>query len=133
MSVFFYLGEKFWEGHPTDIGSQGFHAIWIFWIVNSRRQDAHGSSWSKRRFFFYLVVISYANSTCKVKQGEDVDDSCPKISFTVWEMSASVIETFADERLLPTNLGISFFPSRCFEVAVKGNSIVLEIYPRPRP
>ena len=33
-------------------------------------------------FFFYLVLISYANSTCKVKQGEDVEDSCPKISFT---------------------------------------------------
>ena len=58
-------------------------------------------------FFFYLVVISYANSTCKVKQGEDVDDSCPKISFTVWAMSASVIETFADERLLATNLAIA--------------------------
>ena len=26
-------------------------------------------------FFFYLAVISYANSTCKVKKGEDVDDS----------------------------------------------------------
>ena len=24
--VLFYLGEKFWEGHTTDIGSQGFHA-----------------------------------------------------------------------------------------------------------
>ena len=27
-------------------------------------------------FFFYLAVISYANSTCKVKKGEEVDDSC---------------------------------------------------------
>ena len=26
MSVFFYLGKKFWEGHTTDISSQGFHA-----------------------------------------------------------------------------------------------------------
>ena len=33
-------------------------------------------------FFSYLVLISYANSTCKVKQGEDVEDSCPKIAFT---------------------------------------------------
>ena len=32
-------------------------------------------------FFFYLAVISYANSTCKVKKGEDVDDSCPKNFF----------------------------------------------------
>ena len=24
-------------------------------------------------FFFHLAVISYANSTCKVKKGEDVD------------------------------------------------------------
>ena len=36
----------------------------------------------RKVFFFYLAVISYANSTCKVKTGEDVDDSCPKISFT---------------------------------------------------
>ena len=33
-------------------------------------------------FFFYLTVISYANSTYTVKKGEDVDDSCPKTSFT---------------------------------------------------
>ena len=32
-------------------------------------------------FFFYLAVISYANSTCKVKKGEDVDDSCPQNFF----------------------------------------------------
>ena len=32
-------------------------------------------------FFFYLTAISYANSTCKVKKGEDVDDSCPKNFF----------------------------------------------------
>ena len=31
-------------------------------------------------FFFYLAVISYVNSTCKVKKGKDVDDSCsPKL------------------------------------------------------
>ena len=29
-------------------------------------------------FFIYLAVISYANSTYKVKKGEDVDDSCPR-------------------------------------------------------
>ena len=38
-------------------------------------------------------------------------------------MSGSVIKTFADERLLASNLGISFFPSYCFGVAVKVNSI----------
>ena len=32
-------------------------------------------------FFVYLAVISYANSTCKVKKGEDVDDSCPQNVF----------------------------------------------------
>ena len=47
-------------------------------------------------------------------------------------MSGSVIKTFADERLLAGNLGISFFPSYRFGVAVKENSIVLETYPRPR-
>ena len=54
-----------------------------------------------------------------------------KISFTAWGMSGFVIVT-ADERLLASNLGISFFPSYCFGVAVKGNSIVFETYPRPR-
>ena len=47
-------------------------------------------------------------------------------------MSGSVIKTFADERLLATNLGISFFPSYHFGVAVKGNAIVLETYSSPR-
>ena len=47
-------------------------------------------------------------------------------------MSGSVIKAFADERLLASNLGILFFPSYCFGVAVNGNSIVLETYPRPR-
>ena len=61
--------------------------------------------------FFYLAVISYVSSTCKVKKGEDVEDSYPKISFTAWSMSGSVIKIFADERLLASTLGISFFPS----------------------
>ena len=39
-------------------------------------------------------------------------------------MSGSVIKTFADERLLASNLGISFFPSYWFGVAVKVNSIL---------
>ena len=73
-------------------------------------------------FFFYLAVISYANSTCKVKKGEEVDDSC----------SGSDTKTFADERLLASSLDISFFPSYCFGVAVKRKSIVFETYPRPR-
>ena len=40
-------------------------------------------------------------------------------------MSGSVIKTFADERLLASNLGISFFPSYRFGTAAKGNSFVL--------
>ena len=32
-------------------------------------------------FFFYLAVISYANSTFKVKKGEDVDYSCSQNFF----------------------------------------------------
>ena len=47
-------------------------------------------------------------------------------------MSGSVIKAFADERLLASNLGILFFPSYRFGVAVNGNSIVLETYPKPR-
>ena len=52
-------------------------------------------------FFFYLAVIS-------------------------WAMSGSVIKTFADERLLASNLGISFFLGYRFGEAVKGKSTVLE-------
>ena len=72
ISGFVWPSWKFWEGHTTDIGSQGFHGSWMFWSVNLKRQDALGSSWSKRRFFLYLAVISYANSRCKVKKAEDV-------------------------------------------------------------
>ena len=36
---------------------------------------------------------------------------------------SSGIKTFADERLLASNLGISFFPRFRFGLAVKGNSI----------
>ena len=46
-------------------------------------------------------------------------------------MSGSVIKTFADERLLASNLGISFFLSNSFGVAVKGKAIVLKTYPSP--
>ena len=35
----------------------------------------------QRDLFFFLAVISYANSTCRVKKGEDVDDSCPQNFF----------------------------------------------------
>ena len=68
-STDFYLGKKLWEGHTTDIGSQGFHAHMKFL---AEQRDV---------FFFYLAVISYANSTFKVKTGEDVDDSCPQNFF----------------------------------------------------
>ena len=82
-------------------------------------------------FFFYLAVISYSNSTFKVKKGEDADDSCPQNLFHSAIYVRSAIKTLADERLLASNLGISFFPSHCFGVAVKGNSMVFETYPRP--
>ena len=75
-------------------------------------------------FFFYLAVISHANSTCKVKKGEDVDYSCLQ--------NFSLSSRPADERPLASNLGISFFPSYCFGVAVKINSIVFKTYPRPK-
>ena len=80
----------------------------------------------------YLAVILYVNSTYKVKKGKEVDDSRPKISFTAWAMPGSVIKTFAVERLLASNLGISFYPSYRFGVAAKGNFSVLETYPSPR-
>ena len=82
--------------------------------------------------FFYLAVISYANLACKVKQAKTKTTCAPRISFTAWSMSGSVIKTFADERLLASNLSISFSPSYHFGVAVKGESVVLETYPSPR-
>jgi len=77
-------------------------------------------------FLFYLAVISYANSMCKV--GEDVDDSCSQNFFH------NVICPVLSSRPSPiaSNLGISFFPSYRFGVAVKGNSIVFETYVSPR-
>ena len=70
------------EGHITNIGSQSFHASRIFWSVNSRRKKRRDLADQREVFFFfYLAVISYANSTCKVKKGEDVDDSCPQNFF----------------------------------------------------
>ena len=44
-------------------------------------------------------------------------------------LAGSVTKTFADERLLASNLGISFPPSYRFGVAVNENSIVLTTYP----
>ena len=126
ISGFVYQGKKFWEGHTTSISSQGFHAQFNFWRVNSRRQDAQGSNRSKRRFSFYLAIISYANSTCRV--GEDVDDSCPPNFFH--NVSRPVLSSRPSP--IASNLGISFFPSYRFEVAVKGNSIVFETYVSPR-
>ena len=59
-------------------------------------------------FSFYLAVISYANWTCKVKTGEDVDESFPQNFFH----SVSYVKTFADERLLANKLGISIYFSQ---------------------
>ena len=72
--VLFYLGKKFWEGHTTDIGSQGFHAQ-LNVLERKIQEGKMCSDLADQRDFFYLAVISYANSTCKVKTaGEDVDD-----------------------------------------------------------
>ena len=65
--VLFYLGKKFWEGDLLTSAPKVFTHSWILWRVNSRGQDAQGSSWLKRRFSFYLDVISYSYSTCNVK------------------------------------------------------------------
>ena len=63
-------------------------------------------------YFFYLAVISYANSTCKViEERRRRRRLVPQHLFH--------IKTSADERLLASNLGISFFVSYRFGVAVK--------------
>ena len=78
-------------------------------------------------FFFYLAVISYANSTCKVKTGEDVGDSFPPNFFH----RVSYVRFCHQDR----RRRFSFFPSYRFGVyvAFKGKSIiVLETYPSLR-
>ena len=45
-------------------------------------------------------------------------------------MSGSVIKTFADERLLASNLGISFSPSYRFGVAVTGETLLFSRQPQ---
>ena len=77
-------------------------------------------------FFFYLAVISHANSKCKVKAGEDVDDSFPRNFFH----RVSYVRFCHQDR----RRRFSFFPSYRFEVyvAVKEKSIVLETYPSLR-
>ena len=47
-------------------------------------------------FFFYLAVISYANSTCKVNKGEDIDVGvilCPVLSSRPSPMSVYWLAT----------------------------------------
>ena len=63
-------------------------------------------------FFSYLAVISYANLTCKVKKGEDayVDESCPQNFFPSVNYVRFCHQDLRSERLLASNLGISFFP-----------------------
>ena len=80
-------------------------------------------------YFFYLAVISYANSTCKTEERQRRRRLVPQNFFHSVSYVRFVIKTFADDCLLASNLGISFFPSYRFGVADKGNSIVLERYP----
>ena len=96
--------------------------------------NLQGSRLSKRRFFLLsgCYFLRYLNV-----QGEDRRRRrrlvppkflSPRELYLVLSSRPSPI----DERLLASNLGISFFPSYRFGVAVKENSIVLETYPRPR-
>ena len=75
---FFYLGKKFWEGHTTDIGSECFHAQLNFLECKFKKARCTDLADQRDVFFFCLAVISHANSTCMVKTGVDVDDSCPQ-------------------------------------------------------
>ena len=68
---------------------------------------------------------------------ENVDSLSPlrpfrEENFQEKPLAGSVTKTFADERLLASNLGISFSPSYRFGVAVNENSIVLTTYPSSR-
>ena len=77
-------------------------------------------------FSFYLAVISFVNSTCNVKTGKDVDDSCQRALCPVLSSRPSLMSGY----WLATS--VFHFSLDCFGVAVKGNSIVLETYSSPR-
>ena len=48
----FYLGKIFWEGHTTDIGSQGFHAQLNFLAPKFKKARSSGIQPIKETFFF---------------------------------------------------------------------------------
>ena len=48
----FYLGKIFWEGHTTDIGSQGFHAQLNFLAPKFKKARCSGIQPIKETFFF---------------------------------------------------------------------------------
>ena len=82
-------------------------------------------------FFFILLLFLTLIQRARLRRRRRRPLVPPKF-LSQRELCPVLIKTFADERRLASNLGISFFPSYCFGVAVKGNSIVLETYPSPR-
>ena len=55
--VLFYLGKKFWEGHTTDIGSQGFHAHLKFLERKFKTARCAGISLIKETFISFISLL----------------------------------------------------------------------------
>ena len=79
--VLFYLGKN--SGKVTILiwAPKVFTPVEFFGALIQEGKMRRDLADQRDVFFFYLTAISYANSTCKVKKGEDVDDSCPKNFF----------------------------------------------------
>ena len=107
--VLLYLGGKFSEGHTPDIGSQGFHASWIFWSVNSRRQDAQGSQLIKETFISFISLLFL--TPIQRARWRRRRRLVPLKFLSQREVCPVLSSKPPTERLLASNLGISFFPS----------------------
>ena len=96
--VLFYLGKKFWEGHTTDIGSQGFHAPLNFLELKIQESKMCRDLADQRNVFSFISLL-FLTLTQRARwrraKTRYVDDSCPKNFFHRVSYGGSVIKTFA--------------------------------------
>ena len=57
--VLFYLGKKFWKGHTTVIGSQGFHALLNFLARKFKRARCSGIEPIRETFFLFISLLFF--------------------------------------------------------------------------
>ena len=128
--VLFYLGKKFWEGHTTDIGSQGFHAHLKFLERKFKTARCAGISLIIETFIslislLFLTLIQHARrrkaNTQKTRAPKFLSqrEPCPVLSskplpMSVYWLATSVFhfsQGFALGQLSRETLQISQSPS----------------------